>query len=106
MIKVIVIIYLFLINLIQAEDLYEYTISILWKQDSFKLADGSSFNSYTLNDGYFFDNQGNLINLNLTCQITEKSGDQFWSRSYRKDTDLKGELPRLKFFLQPVNLLI
>ena len=41
MIKVIVIIYLFLINLTQAEDFYEYTITILWKQDSFKLADNN-----------------------------------------------------------------
>ncbi len=41
MIKIIVIIYLFLMNLTQAEDFYEYTITILWIQDSFKLADNN-----------------------------------------------------------------
>ena len=46
MIKIIVIVYFFFTNLILAEDLYEYTISILWKQDIFKLSDGSSFWTY------------------------------------------------------------
>lgn len=48
MIKTIVIVYSFFTNLILAEDLYEYTISILWKQDIFKLSDISSFCTYAL----------------------------------------------------------
>tara|TARA_A100001011_G_C14099377_1_gene752107 strand:- start:428 stop:886 length:459 start_codon:yes stop_codon:yes gene_type:complete len=113
MIKVIVKIYLYLINFTQAEGFYEYTITILWKQDSFKIADGSSFHSFTLNEGYFYDNQGssgdvssrgiretgpkgNLINLNIFCQITEKNDDQFWARSHRKDTDLEGGAGQIK----------
>tara|TARA_B100000886_G_C20120176_1_gene365535 strand:- start:78 stop:530 length:453 start_codon:yes stop_codon:yes gene_type:complete len=113
MVKKLTLLLLIVSTQIYAKETYNFTLAVLWRQDTFKLADGSSFNTFTLNDGYFYDDRGNsgdtscrgvretgpngnLVNLNVICQITSLSGDQFWARYLRKNTDLDGGAGKIK----------
>ena len=50
--------------------------------------------------------KGNLVNLNVICQITKKTVVNFRHDHIEKILILREDQCRLKYFLQPKNLLI